>query len=217
MRLRLFRDRLEAGQQLAANLEHYRDQGAIVLSIPRGGVAVGYPIAEHLDAELDIIIPRKLPIPFSPEAGFGAITEDGTIILNEPLVARCGLTSEEISQIAQGVLTEVQRRVIEYRGPRPNPILKQRIVILVDDGLATGFTMIAAIHSVKAQEPDRVVLAVPCSPASTLAHIRPMVDEAVCLVAPDTESFAVANFYQDFHDMSDAEVKDLLALRQFRS
>jgi putative phosphoribosyl transferase len=216
MRLRFFRDRLDAGRQLAAELEKYKGQGAIVLGVPRGGVAVGYPIVEHLDAELDIIIPRKLPIPFSPEAGFGAITEDGTIILNELLVAHCRLSPEDIDQIAREVLAEVQRRVAEYRSQRPRPILKDRTVILVDDGLATGYTMIAAIHSVKKQKPAQIVLAVPCSPASTLERIRTMVDETVCLAAPETESFAVANFYQDFHDMSDAEVKELLARRQLK-
>lgn len=205
-----FRDRLDAGHQLAKALEAYRGQDVIVLGIPRGGVTTAYPIAEQLQAELDIIIPRKLPLPWSPEAGFGAITEDGTIVLNEAMVSQVGLSPAEIEVIARRVRREVQRRVKEYRGACPAPDLNGRIVILVDDGLATGYTMLAAIQSVKKHAPARVVVAVPCSPASTLESVRPLVDDLVCLIAPDTLSFAVANFYQDFHDMSDGEVKKLL-------
>jgi len=209
-----FLDRLDAGRRLAKPLEKYRGQDVMVLGIPRGGVATAYAIAESLHADLGVIIPRKLPLPFSPEAGFGAIAEDGTIILNEPLVKRVGLSAEEIQTIADRVLVEVQRRVREYRGEHPAPELKGRVVILVDDGLATGYTMLAAIQSVKKQSASKVVLAVPCSPACTVRELRPLVDDLVCLRAPDTQSFAVADYYQDFHDMSDDEVKPLLARHQ---
>lgn len=205
-----FRDRFDAGHQLARALEKYRGQDVIVLGIPRGGVATASAIAEALHAELDVIVPRKLPLPFSPEAGFGAIAEDGTIILNEALVKHVRLSAEEIRTIADHVLAEIQRRVREYRGERPAAQLSGRVVILVDDGLATGYTMLAAIHSVKKQSAARVVVAVPCSPASTLADVKPLVDDLVCLVAPDTLSFAVADYYQDFHDMTDDEVKQRL-------
>lgn len=205
-----FRDRSQAGCRLAEALEQYRGQSVIVLGIPRGGVATAYAVAEALGAELDVIVPRKLPLPFNPEAGFGAITEDGTIILNEALVRQVGLSAEEIQQIADRVLIEVRRRVQEYRGGRPPAELSGRVVILVDDGLATGYTMLAAIHSVKKQSPARVVVAVPCSPVSTLREVEPSVDELVCLIAPNTLSFAVADYYQDFHDMTDEEVKQLL-------
>jgi putative phosphoribosyl transferase len=205
-----FLDRSDAGHQLARALEKYRGQDVIVLGIPRGGVATAYAIAAALHADLDVIVPRKLPLPFSPEAGFGAIAEDGTIILNEALVSHVGLSAKEIQAIADHVLVEVRRRVREYRGERPPPELEGRVVILVDDGLATGYTMLAAIHSLKKQSAARIVVAVPCSPASTVEEVQPLVDDLVCLVAPDTLSFAVADYYQDFHDMTDDEVKQLL-------
>jgi len=208
----LFRDRSDAGRQLARALGIYRGREAIVLGIPRGGVAVGHCIALELNARLDVIIPRKLPVPFSPETGFGAIAEDGSMILNERLVGRIRLPEGEVRTIAQRVLTEIQRRVEVYRGQRPAPELKSRVVILVDDGLATGYTMLAAIESVKKKTPSSLVVAVPCGPASTLKILRPLVDDLVCMVAPDTECFAVASFYQDFHEMSDREVVELLNL-----
>jgi predicted phosphoribosyltransferase len=209
-----FRDRFQAGQRLGWALEIYRGEPVIVLGIARGGVVVAYPIAEALDAPLDVIIPRKLPLPFSPEAGFGAMSEDGVMVLNQPLVKRVRLSAEEINRIAEEVLAEIQRRVREYRGERPPPELKDRVVILVDDGLATGYTMMAAIQSARKQSPARISVAVPCSPAGTLERIRPLVDDLFCLMAPDTDTFAVASFYQDFHDLSDDEVKQLLARRR---
>ncbi|MBI3951578.1 MAG: phosphoribosyltransferase [Acidobacteria bacterium] len=208
-----FRDRLDAGQHLAEALQEYRGQNVIVLGIPRGGVAVAHAVAQALDAELDVIIPRKLPLPFSPEAGFGAVAEDGSRVLNERLIRLVGLSAEEVAAVAETVLAEIQRRVRVYRGERPSPVLNDRVVILVDDGLATGFTMLAGIQSVRKHSPAKIVVAVPCSPASTLEDIRPLVDDLVCLIAPDTERFAVANYYQDFHDMGDDEVRALLAHR----
>lgn len=205
-----FRDRTEAGRQLAARLLSYRGRDALVLGIARGGVVVGAPIAEALQAELDVIAPRKLPIPFNPEAGFGAITEDGTIHLNPTLVRALGLTEHEIQEIAADVLAEVRRRVARYRGDRPPPMVKDRTVILVDDGLATGYTMLAAIQSVRKGAPARLVVAVPVSPISTLRAIEPHADELICLIAQETEVFAVANFYDDFRDLQDEEVIALL-------
>jgi len=205
-----FRDRTEAGRQLAARLISYRDRDALVLGIARGGVVVGAPIAEALHAELDVLAPRKLPIPAAPEAGFGAIAEDGTMYLNPALVRALELTEEEIRAIAARVLVEVRRRVARYRGDRPPPQVRDRPVILVDDGLATGYTMLAAISSVKREAPGRLVVAVPVSPLSTLRMIEPHADEVVCLLAPETEVFAVANFYEDFRDLQDEEVIALL-------
>ncbi len=205
-----FRDRLEAGRCLAARLRAYQGLKALVLGIARGGVVVGTPIAEELQAELEVIAPRKLPIPFNPEAGFGAIAEDGTMQLNSALVRALGLSDEEIQEIATKVLAEVRRRIERYRGDRPPPTVSGRVVILVDDGLATGYTMLAAIHSVKRDAPARLVVAVPVSPLSTLRRIEPQVDELHCLIAPEADVFAVANFYEDFRDISDEEVIALL-------
>ncbi len=205
-----FRDRADAGRRLAARLRAHHGLDALVLGIARGGVVVGAPIAEALEAELEVIAPRKLPIPSNPEAGFGAIAEDGTLYLNAALVRALGLAEEEIRRIAAEVLAEVRRRIERYRGDRPPPAVNSRTVILVDDGLATGYTMLAAIQSVKRGAPTRLVVAAPVSPASTLRQIEPYVDELHCLVAPETDVFAVANFYEDFRDVRDEDVIALL-------
>jgi putative phosphoribosyl transferase len=205
-----FRDRWEAGRCLAARLRAYQGLNALVLGIARGGVVVGAPIAEELQAELEVIAPRKLPIPVNPEAGFGAIAEDGTLQLNSALVRALGLSDEEIREIATKVLAEVRRRIERYRGDRPPPTVSGRVVILVDDGLATGYTMLAAIRSVKKGAPARLVVAVPVSPLSTLRRIEPHVDELQCLIAQEADVFAVANFYEDFRDIPDEDVIALL-------
>ena len=208
----VFADRLDAGQQLAEEMLHrgYADEDAVILAIPRGGVPVAYPVAKALRTPLDLIIPRKIPIPGNPEAGFGAVTADGTVILNQPLVAQLGLPPEVIARLAQQILVEVRRRGEEYRGYRSPPELKGRTAILIDDGLASGFTMIAAIRAAIRQEPAKVVVAVPVSPASSARRVEPLVDELICLITRETRSFAVASFYQYFPDLTDDEVKAYL-------
>ena len=208
----VFTDRLGAGRQLAEELlrRGYSGENTVVLAIPCGGVPVAYSVAKALRAPLDLIIPRKIPIPSNPEAGFGAVTADGTVILNQPLVAQLSLPPEEIAALAQRVLGEVQRRVQEYRGNRPPPELKGKTVILIDDGLASGFTMIAAVRAARRQEPTKVIVAVPVSPASSVRRVEPLVDELVCLIIRETRSFAVASFYQHFPDLTDDEVKTYL-------
>jgi putative phosphoribosyl transferase len=209
----IFADRLHAGQQLAEEMLHrgYADEKTVILAIPRGGVTVAYPVAKALRAPLSLVIPRKIPIPGNPEAGFGAVTADGTVILNQSLVARLGFPPGEIATLAQQVLDEVRQQVEEYHGTRPSPELKGKIAILIDDGLASGFTMIAAIRAARRQEPTKVVVAVPVSPASSMQRIEPLVDELVCLVVRETQGFAVASFYQDFPDVTDEEVKAYLS------
>ncbi len=208
----VFTDRLGAGRQLAEELlrRGYSGENTVVLAIPCGGVPVAYSVAKALRAPLDLIIPRKIPIPSNPEAGFGAVTADGTVILNQPLVAQLSLPPEEIAALAQRVLGEVQRRGQEYRGNRPPPELKGKTVILIDDGLASGFTMIAAVRAARRQEPTKVIVAVPVSPASSVRRVEPLVDELVCLITRETRSFAVASFYQHFPDLTDDEVKTYL-------
>jgi putative phosphoribosyl transferase len=205
----IFKDRYDAGRQLAEKLLIHR-HNAIVLAIPRGGVPVGYEIAKRLDVPLDLIIPRKLPIPSEPEAGFGAVAPDGTIVLNEEMVAYLGLTSEDIGDIAAEVLTEVRRRIKVYRGDRPLPRLKGKRVILVDDGLATGYTMIAAVRAVRNERPARVIVAVPCSPETSVLRLEKEADEVFSLVVQRHGQFAVASFYSSFPDLGDDEVKGLI-------
>jgi len=205
-----YKDRSQAGEILAAYLTEYRGRGAIVLGIPRGGVAVGVPIAEALDAELDVIVLRKIPIPWEPEAGFGAVTAEGDIILNEAMVRRLGLSQEQIERQAERVRAEVERRARAYRGDRPFPNLGGRPVIVVDDGLATGYTMIAALRSARLRGAEELICAAPVSPADSLEAVRPYADRVVCPLVTTSYPFAVASFYERFPDMSDDEVGELL-------
>ncbi len=205
-----FADRRYAGKMLAERLLAYR-HNAIVLAIPRGGVPVGYEVAQRLGVPLDIIVPRKLPIPSDPEAGFGAVAPDGTVVLNEPLVGYLGLSPEDIGEIVGDVLREVRRRIREYRGDRPFPDLKHVNVIVVDDGLASGYTMIAAVRAIRKERPRRVVVAVPCSPRTSVERLEKEADEVVCLIVQPSGPFAVASYYESFPDLSDEEVKSLLS------
>jgi putative phosphoribosyl transferase len=207
----LFKDRLSAGKALIKPLEKYKGEDVIVLGIPRGGVPIGYSIAKALDAPLDVIIPRKLPIPWSPEVGFGAVTSTGDVILNPDIAGEIRLSDSEIKAIADDVYKEIQRRMKIYRGNKPLPSLREKSVIIADDGLATGFTMIAAIESVRKQGPKKVIAAAPVSPKDAADKIRKYADEVVTIWEKQTCNFAVASFYEDFHDMSDEEVTRLLA------
>jgi putative phosphoribosyl transferase len=212
----LFTDREDAGRKLADLIKMPTGE-AVVLGIARGGIPVGYPIAMNLNARLDVVTARKLPIPWSPEMGFGAIAPDGSTVLNEELMPRLGLSREEISSISEQVLAEVRRREEIYRGGRPAAAIKGRNVILTDDGLATGFTMIAAVEMAKKQKADSITVAVPVSPEDTAGRIESMVDSLVCIHIARTYSFAVASFYRDFHDMADGEVLDYLEKAAGRS
>lgn len=206
----IFADRYDAGKRLADKLEPFRSQETIVMAIPRGGVPIGYEIAKKLKAPLDLIIPRKLPIPYNPEAGFGAIAPDGTIVLNEQMLQYLDLPQKVIDDIANDVLKEVRRRLKAYRGDRPMPDFKNKIVIIVDDGLATGYTMIAAVRAIKKQSPKKVIVAIPVSPESSMLLLRREADEVVSLYVQKYGSFAVASFYESFPDLTDREVQDLM-------
>lgn len=207
----VFPDRTVAGARLAERLLQLRGENPLVLGIARGGVIVGAPIADALAADLEVIVPRKLPIPFNPEAGFGAVAEDGTVYLDHSLMTACRLTHEDVEQIKAKVLEEIHRRIERYRGNRPLPDMIGRTVILTDDGLATGYTMMAAIASVRKLRPHRILVAVPVSPERTAHTVSQMTDEFVCLLTVDTPSFAVASYYEDFHDVTDEEVMACLA------
>ncbi len=206
----LFLDREDAGRKLADEMARRKWPDSAVFGIARGGVAVAAQVAMRLSAPLRAAVPRKLPIPDNPEAGFGAVMGDGTLVLNDRLVEDVGLSADEIEQIARTVRAEVLRREREYDVGAPPLVLKGKTVILTDDGLATGYTMIAAVQWLRKESPDKIVVAVPVSPVGSLERVKQYADEAVCLVAQDTLSFAVASFYRDFHEMTDDEVKDYL-------
>ncbi len=205
----IFTDRLDAGRLLAEAYRGPRD-GVVVLGIARGGVPVGFPIAKHLGAPLDVVTARKLPVPWSPETGFGAVAPDGSVVLNEELLPALRLSRPEIDAIVSDVLAEVRRREKVYRGDMPPAPLEDRNVILADDGLATGYTMIASIEMARNAGAASITVAVPVSPADTARRIEPMVDKLLLIHVAHTYSFAVASFYRDFHDMEDSEVLDLL-------
>jgi putative phosphoribosyl transferase len=205
----VFADRIDAGKQIADAYDGPADD-LVVLGIARGGVPVGYPIAKKFDAVLDVVTARKLPIPWSPEMGFGAIAPDGSRSLNREVVRSFGITPEEIERISSTVLEEVKRRESVYRGGKPPVPIKDMNVILADDGLATGYTMIATIEMARKQGASYITVAVPVSPADTADHIRGMVDKLIVLHTSRTYSFAVAGFYRDFHDMEDREVLEYM-------
>ena len=205
-----FRDRADAGRALARAVAHLRGENAVVLAVPRGGVAVAAPLAEALGAPLELMLVRKLPIPHSPEAGFGAVALDGHVVLNESLVRLLGLPPERIDAIVAETLAEVRRRAKEYTGTDRPPEVRGKQVCLVDDGLASGFTMIAAARMVRECGPSRMTLCVPVSPHDSLRAVEPYFDDLYCLIEQARPPFAVASFYEDFHDLTDDEVRALL-------
>jgi putative phosphoribosyl transferase len=210
-----FRTRFDAGRALAEELRAYTGSNAVVLGIARGGIAVGRALADELQLPLEPLVPRKIPIPWSPEMGYGAVMPDGTVVLNDRLVRQLNLAREETQRHAQTVLAEVRRRQRVYAGDAEPAPLDGRTAIVVDDGLATGFTMIAALRSVRKREPARLVMAVPAAPLDSLERVRPEADEAVCLVVSRAGSFAVASFYDEFPEMTDDEVIRLLRSRPY--
>lgn len=209
----LFFDRYDAGMKLAAELRHYADSKAIIMAIPRGGVAVASPVSRELHLPLDVLVVRKIPIPSSPEMGMGAVTSDGSILLDEPLLRELGISTEKAEKIAVSVKQEMQRRVHLYRGDKPYPDFADKTVILVDDGLATGFTMLAAVKSIKGKKTSHLVIAVPVCSSQAFAKVAPEADEFITLAIQESPEFAVASFYREWSDMSDEEVLKLLDQR----
>ncbi|MEW6173002.1 MAG: phosphoribosyltransferase [Bacillota bacterium] len=205
----MFINRADAGRQLASRLSDKEFRDALVVSIPRGGVVVGAELAKELRLPLDIIIPRKIGAPFNPELAIGAVTQDGTAIFNEDLIAQIGLTEENKEKMVAGTVAEINRRMRLYRGDRPPVSLGDREIILTDDGIATGFTVFAALRSLRKSRPKRIILAVPVAPKETIEALLPEVDELVCLSMPD-DFMAVGQFYLYFDQTTDAEVIALL-------
>lgn len=202
----LFRDRTDAGKRLAERLGHYQNSKTIVLAIPRGGVPVAIEVANKLEAPLDVVVPRKITIPYNPEAGYGAVTEDGTIVLNEPLVKQLGLSEHQIQHQAEEVRAEIARRSTAYRGSLPAPQIEGKTAIIIDDGLASGFTMVAAIKSIKRRKAATVISAVPVASGTAYDLVKPLVHELVCLAIARVYHFAVASFYHNWYDLTDEEV-----------
>ncbi len=204
-----FHNRREAGQQLAQRLIHYREEKPIILALPRGGVVIGFEIAQVLEAPLDIIIARKIGAPSQPELGIGAIAPGGIRILNEYAIHVLDISEEQIEHITAQELKEMHRRLNLYRGNRPFPEIRDHTIILVDDGIATGVTAQAAIQSIRRQKPNRIILAVPVAPPETVAKLGPQVDEVFCIITPPSMR-AISLWYDDFQQTTDEEVIALL-------
>lgn len=214
-RTSVFRNRFEAGKFLADELKVYAgDSGVIVLAVPAGGVPVGCVIAQRLAVPMDVIIARKTQIPWSPEAGFGAVAWDGTLVLNENLVKQLHLTQEEIKAAVLETKRNVEERLRKFRGNKPLPNLKDKIVILVDDGLASGYTMLVTVRSVKEKASKKTVVAVPTASRGAVELLMSEVDEIVCPNIRSGESFAVAEAYENWYDLTDEEVLELIAEKQ---
>jgi putative phosphoribosyl transferase len=207
----VFKDRLHAGKLLAEKLRPIIAGGdARLLAIPAGGVAVGCAVAKSLSMPLEIAIVRKIQIPWNTEAGFGAITWDGRVLFNELLVSQLGLSSEIVEQCVSQTRETVRQRMQKFRGNRPFPELSGKTPILIDDGLASGFTMLAAVESVRAKQPTEIVIAVPTASLGAIQLLAPNVDKLVCLNVRQCPIFAVAEAYEKWYDVSDAEVLELL-------
>jgi putative phosphoribosyl transferase len=205
-----FRDRTEAGRLLGAQLagrEFPKD--SIVLALPRGGVPVAFEVARALGLPLDVIVVRKLGVPWQPELAMGAIASGGVRVLDEPLIRMEGVSQEDVEAVAGREEQEAERREQIYRAGRPALELRDRTVILVDDGLATGSTMQAAVKCVKSLQPAAVVVAVPVASRQACVRLRQVADECKCLAVPERFG-SVGEWYQDFKQTSDAEVRDLL-------
>ena len=206
----LFQDRFEAGRFLASKLTQFANRpDVVVLALPRGGVPVGFEVAKALNAPLDVFVVRKLGLPGQPELAMGAIASGGVRVLNEDVVRALGIPDQLIDAVAAKEQSEVERREREYRDGRPPIDVRGRTVILVDDGLATGSSMRVAAAALRQKQPAQIVVAVPVASPATCAEFQSEVDKVICAVTPEP-FWAVGQWYRDFSQTSDEEVRDLL-------
>lgn len=201
---------------LAERLRPLAKTDPVVLAIPRGGVIIGAEIAERLPATLDVVIPRKMGAPFNPELAVGAVTEDGTMILDHDLVQQLNVSKSYLEEESKRQIQEIKRRMSRYRQAVETVSATGRQVIVVDDGIATGSTMLAAIASIKKSKPLQLVVAVPVAPSDTESQFRKVADEYVCLHSPEFFA-AIGQFYLEFEQVSDEEVIEALIKARFRS
>jgi putative phosphoribosyl transferase len=205
-----FLNRTQAGRRLAGELTRYAGRSdVLVLGLPRGGVPVAYEIATALDVPLDVFIVRKLGLPGHEEFGIGAIASGGVRVVDESVLRAYGVDAESLDRITQRELRELERRERLYRDDRPFPTIQDRVVILVDDGLATGSTMRAAVAALRAEGPREIIVAVPVGAPETCSEMAKLADEVVCLETPDP-FYAVGLWYEDFEQTEDEEVHELL-------
>jgi putative phosphoribosyl transferase len=207
----VFSDRTEAGRRLAERLEHLKDQQSVVLALPRGGVPVAYEVAKALEAPLDLVLVRKIGAPFQPELAIGAVVdgERPELVLNRDVVDEYRISESYVESERRRQLDEIERRRELYLAGRPRAPIRDRTAIVIDDGIATGATMEAAVLATRRAGPKRLVLAVPVAPPDTIERLRSKVDEVVCLMVPAFLG-AIGSFYRDFRQLDDGEVIELL-------
>ena len=211
----VFENRYDAGRKLAEKLTGYTGKQVMVLGIPNGGVAVALSVALSLNADLDLVVSRKIPLPLSPEGGFGSVTDDGTMILNEEVVKQAGLTRQQINYQVGQVRADIRSRSLLYHGERPPLSITGRTVIIVDDGLASGYTMRAAIESVRHRRPEKVIAAVPVGPEHVVKELEAIADKVVTCAVGTESPFYVSDYYRYWHDITDGEV--LHCLKEWRT
>jgi predicted phosphoribosyltransferase len=209
-RRKLFIDRAHAGRLLAQRLAQYKDTNGAVLAIPAGGVPVAAEIARGLALPLDLVIVRKIQVPFNTEVGFGAMDPDGEVIFNQWFLKQLGLTDEDVLTQVRKTKEVIAQRSQLFRGGRPFPDVRGKNVIVVDDGLASGYTMCAAVRYVRKKAPAKVIVAVPTGSAFAVEELRPQTDELVCLDIRGGFRFAVADAYENWYDVPDEEVLAIL-------
>jgi putative phosphoribosyl transferase len=210
-RIHIFEDRFQAGGLLSDKLKEYRgSKDAYVLAIPAGGVQVAYIISKRLLLPLDLVVTRKIHVPWNKEAGFGAISWSGEVTLNKPLVATLGLTEEDVDRCIREEKKIIKRRMELFRGEKPFPSLKNKKAILVDDGLASGFSMLTTVKAIQRIRVKETVVAVPTAPESSIKLLKPHVDKIICLNIRQGPVFAVADAYRLWYDLDDQDVLNLL-------
>lgn len=205
----IFKNRKDAGEKIAESLEKFKNENVIVLAVPRGGVEVAYDTIKRYNFEWDLIIPRKIGAPDNKEVAVGAVSVDRSYIINEYFVKALKIPNKYLAQEINDQINEIKRRLKEYRGVETLPDVKDKTVILIDDGIATGFTLTAAVKSIKNLGALKIVLAVPVGPRHTVKQFKEIVDEVICMYSPD-DFVSVGRYYEDFSQVEDEEVFNLL-------
>jgi putative phosphoribosyl transferase len=207
----VFVDRFHAGELLSDKLLHYANRNDVyILAIPAGGIQVAVVVAKRLNLPLDLVITRKIHVPWNKEAGFGAISWNGLVLVNEPLVASLGLSDDDVSRCVAKEKEIIKRRVKSFRGTKPFPDLSNKNIIVIDDGLASGFSMLTTIKAVKRNKVNEIIIAVPTASISAINLLKSHVNQIICLNIRSDVFFAVANAYKNWYDLNDKDVIELL-------
>ena len=206
----VFEDRYHAGNVLAEKIKEYKGKDAFIFAIPAGGVPVAAVLSKRLNVPFDVLVVRKMHIPWNREAGFGALSWDGTILFNESLFDLLGLTGEEIERCIVEEKEEIEKRLKLFRGDKPFPDIKGKTAIVVDDGIASGFTMLVAISSLKKKEPQEIIVAVPTASMGAITMMRTEVERIFCVNIRGGRTFAVADAYKIWYDLENEEVVEIL-------